>query len=166
MFPKRKATRLPNYNYSVPNGYFVTICTRNKMCMFGEPGALNQYGRIAQSHLLQIPAHFADVKVDQYVVMPNHVHAVIVIGCDAQSERSRPFPTLSTIIGLYKSGVSKQIHIIAPDVPVWQKSFYDRILRDEEEYLAACRYIEENPLRWRMRETASTLMENGLTRSQ
>lgn len=89
--------------------------------------------------------------------MPNHVHAIIVIN---NEERSRPFPTaLPTVIGLYKSGVSKRIHQLNPDLNVWQKSFYDHIIRDENEYLRVWKYIDENPIKWDTDEYYTTRRE-------
>lgn len=82
--------------------------------------------------------------------MPNHIHAIIIIGCNGtETERSRPFPTLSTIIGLYKSGVSKKIHKASPNLKIWQKSFYDKIIRNQKGYEEVCRYIIENPLKYK-----------------
>ena len=96
---------------------------------------------------MNIPNHFDGVNIDKYVIMPNHIHAIFIIGCDGETERSRPFPTLSTVVGLYKSGVSKRVHETKPDIIIWQKSFYDRIIRDEQSYLEIWQYIDENPLK-------------------
>ncbi|MEG2571087.1 MAG: transposase, partial [Clostridia bacterium] len=76
--------------------------------------------------------HFEGVRIDKYVIMPNHVHAIIVIGCGDN-------------VGLYKSGVSKRIHEIRPNIIIWQKSFNDRIIRNEQGYHEAWKYIDENP---------------------
>lgn len=146
--PNRKLPRLNGYDYSTPNYYFVTICTHERMLLFGNPDRLSCCGRLAESELLNISNHFKNVKIDKYVIMPNHIHAIIVIGCERESERSRPFPTLSNIIGLYKSGVSKRIHAVMPEVRVWQKSFYDRIIRNEVGYREIWKYIDENPQKW------------------
>ncbi len=75
--------------------------------------------------------------------MPNHIHAIISINKCDDKERSRPFPTLSTVIGLYKSGVSRKIGF-----PIWQKSFHDHIIRDEKEYQEIWQYIDTNPQKW------------------
>jgi putative transposase len=158
--PNRKPTRLANYDYSNQNYYFVTICTHNKLKLFGEIDSgtvktvpytnnikLNSFGEIAKSELLNIPTHFDGIYIDKYVIMPNHIHAIIIIGCDGETERSRPFPTLSTIVGLYKSGVSKRIHKIAPNMKIWQKSFNDRIIQNSQGYLEVCKYIDENSMK-------------------
>lgn len=116
------------------------------------PDNLTVYGKIAEKHILNIANHYEGISVDKYVIMPNHIHAIIVIGCTPETERSRPFPTLDTILGLYKSGVSREIHKLSHQQKVWQKSYYDQILRNESAYLQACRYIDENPLNWLFNE--------------
>ncbi len=147
--PNRKLARLQSFDYSSKGYYFITICTNNKQHIFGcvADGSvhLNTFGCIVAEELDNITNHFKMVEVLKYIVMPNHVHAVISINC---AEGSRPFPTIPTIIGLYKSGVSRKIHMSEPSMDVWQKSFYDHIIRNENEYLRVWKYIDENPLKW------------------
>lgn len=145
MYNHRKPTRLPNYDYSTDNYYFVTICTYEKKCIFGSPDKLNIMGNIAKADLLRIPEHFQNVKVDHLVVMPNHIHAIIVIGCN-NKEGTRP--KLDIIIGQYKSGVSRKIRKHFSDTTVWQRSFHDHIIRSRASYEKIWEYIETNPLRW------------------
>ncbi|MEG1895991.1 MAG: transposase [Oscillospiraceae bacterium] len=145
--PSRKPTRLKNFDYSTANYYFVTICTHNKSHLFCDVNELNICGEIAKTELLNVSNHFDGVRIDKYVIMPDHIHTIIVIGCGDKSQPLKPLPTLSTIVGLYKSGVSKRIHKIEPDVTIWQKSFNDRIIRSEQDYLKAWKYIDENPLK-------------------
>lgn len=135
--PKRKQMRLPGYDYSSANYYFVTICTHEKSFVFGSVDMINKLGSIAEKELLDIKNHFENVIVDKYVIMPNHIHAIVVIE-DGEA------PTLSSVIGSYKSAVSKKIHEIIPEIAVWQKSFYDHIIRNDREYAQICKYIEEN----------------------
>jgi len=98
---------------------------------------------------MQIPERFSNVYLDKFVVMPNHVHIIIVIdNVDNQAERSRPFPTVSKIIGLYKSGVARCIHEMNKEITVWQKSYYDHVIRTEDDYQNAWQYIDTNPLKW------------------
>ena len=149
--PKRKLPRLRGYDYSTECYYFVTICTNDKKCIFGEPEALNELGKLAEMELQNISEHYDVVKVDKYVIMPNHIHAIIIIGCDG-AERSRPFPTLSTVVGLYKSGTAKKIHKKYPNLEVWQKSFYDTVIRNKTAYSQIWQYIDENPLQWQLDE--------------
>lgn len=150
--PNRKRLRLKNQDYSKPNYYFVTICTHNRLELFGTPHQLNVCGQIAEEELLRIPLHYESVRIDRYVIMPNHIHAIVVIGCDGGAERSRPFPTLDTIIGLYKSGVSKRIHQSINVEKIWQKSYYDHILRNRYDYYHCVQYITDNPRNWELDE--------------
>ena len=144
LHPERKATRIPHYDYTTPNYYFVTICTHQKVCLFGSVGQLNGFGQIAAETLLEIPKHFPHAVVDKYVVMPNHIHAIIVLKENSDS----PKRSLSVILGQYKSAVTQKIHKSMPGRIIWQKSFHDRIIRNEQAYREAWRYIDENPVRW------------------
>ena len=85
--PKRKLPRLAGYDYSNQNYYFVTICVHDKKNLFGETDALNIIGKIAETELLNISNHFDGVIIDKYVIMPNHIHAIIIIGCNVETER-------------------------------------------------------------------------------
>ena len=145
-FPKRKLPRLSGYDYSRSKYYFVTICTDEKKDLFGEIGKLNCFGKIAEQKLLEIEQHYENVFVDKYVIMPNHIHAIIILK-KLKTERSRPFPTLSEVVGLYKSGVTKEIHKIESELKIWQKSFNDVIIRNEKAYNEICKYIYDNPLK-------------------
>lgn len=147
--PQRKLQRLKGFDYASANFYFVTICTYKKRCILGKPGQLNLLGQIAEKELCGISDHFQGATVNKFIVMPNHLHAIFVLDT-AAAERSRPFPTLSSIIGLYKSGVSREIHRMYPELLVWQPSFYDHIIRDEEDYLRIWEYIDENPAKWEL----------------
>ena len=157
--PKRKLPRLNGYNYANEGYYFVTICTKNKQQLLWDiyDGTVksvpyNDIGIIVKNELINITSHFNDVKIDKYVIMPNHIHCIVIIGCCGETERSRPFPTLSTtlstVIGLYKSGVSKIVHKIYPYIKIWQTSFHDHIIRNENEYQRIWNYIDENPQKW------------------
>ena len=139
-YPVRKRTRLENFDYASPNYYFVTICTHDKKCILGKPGTLNTLGKIARDALLNIPQHFPHAIIDKYVVMPNHIHAIIVLRGEGIS--------LSHILGQYKSHVTRQIRHIHPGTNVWQRSFHDRIIRNQKEYEAYWLYIDANPINW------------------
>lgn len=141
--PERKPNRIPQYDYSLPNYYFVTICTHQKQSLFGTVEQLNGFGQIAADLLLNIPKHFPNAIVDKYVVMPNHIHAIIILQDSPDGRKD-----LSIILGQYKAAVSQKLHRALPGRTIWQKSYYDRILRDEADYRAAWKYIDENPIRW------------------
>ena len=92
-----------------------------------------------------IGKHFPTVSIDKYVVMPNHIHAIVVIdnGIDAENKTS-----LINIVGQYKAGVSRKIHTLCDIQLIWQRSFHDRVIRNQKEYEKIWMYIETNPLRW------------------
>ena len=139
-FPGRKYPRLKQYDYSKQNFYFITICTEQKVCLFGHPGKLNGFGKIAEETLITIPEHFPGIRIDKYVIMPNHVHIIFEI-VDNGSD-------LLNAIGSFKAGVSRQIHKLDPNIQVWQRSFHDHIIRDQKGYEKIWNYIETNPLKW------------------
>ncbi len=166
-FPRRKRNRLRSYDYREAGCYFITICTKNRKEYLSSILVGNgldrsarirytHYGEIAHLDLLALPEHFPHVRVDRFVIMPNHIHVILVLENrpvvptleakwnSGETERSRPFPTISTVIGQYKSGVSRKAGF-----PLWQKSFYDHISRNEQDYLEIAHYIETNPLRWK-----------------
>ena len=148
---KRQSPRLRGFDYSQNGCYFVTICTHQRRALFGSifDGSmlLSAYGKTAKNELLQIPNHFGHVTMDAYAIMPNHIHCILLLN---STEQAKAGPALPAIIGSYKSGVSRQIHHADPVLIVWQKSFYDRVLRDETAYQEILQYIEQNPLKWEL----------------
>ena len=139
-FPVRKNPRLKQFDYASRAYYFVTICAKNKACIFGSPQALSNAGSIAEAALQSTETHFPTVKVDKFVVMPNHVHAIIIL-----EEGS---PGLSAIVGQYKAAVTKHIHKWDPAATVWQTSFHDHIIRNQADYQRIWQYIDTNPVKW------------------
>ncbi len=139
-FPSRKHPRMATFDYTTPNYYFITICSHNKKCIFGKPDRLNHFGKIALHGLMDIHRHFPNVIVDKAVVMPNHIHAIIIL--------SNHQTNLSTVLGLYKSSVTKQIHSVSPNEIVWQSSFHDHVIRNQRSYEHIWNYIDGNPSKW------------------
>ncbi len=139
---KRKSPRIPKYDYTTPNYYFITICTDNKKCIFGKPGKLNWFGQIAEDCLLKIHVINPDVYIDKYVIMPNHVHAIIVI------DREGLHKNIPQIVGQYKMAVTKKIRNVEPEKVVWQRSFHDHVIRNREGYKLIWQYIDNNPIKW------------------
>ena len=139
-FYSRKSARIPNFDYSSCNYYFVTICTGNRRCIFGSPNILNRYGKIAEEEILKIPSHYEGVIIDKYVVMPNHVHMIVILENGNYN--------LSQIIAQYKSGVTRWIRKCMPDVAVWQRSYHDHVIRNQAAYEKIWLYIEANPKNW------------------
>ena len=140
MYYSRKSPRIPEYDYSTCNYYFVTICTDHRRCIFGLPNAVTMCGEIAQREILQIPSHYEGVRIDQYVVMPNHIHMMIVLENNHHN--------LNQIIAQYKSGVTRKIREYRPCKDVWQRSYHDHVIRNQAAYEKIWAYIEGNPINW------------------
>lgn len=139
-FPNRKSPRLKEYDYRTPNYYFVTICTHEKKRIFGEPENLNDIGKIAHAGFQMVEEVFPGVRINISTVMPNHVHAIVVLVDDSHD--------LSAVVGSYKSYVTRNVHIRYPNLKIWQKSFHEHIIRNQKSYEKIWNYIENNPLKW------------------
>lgn len=174
----RRSIRLRDYDYTRGNVYFVTICAWQRECLFGEVvnGAmrLNAYGEIVQQEWSLTAALRDYVMLDEFIVMPNHCHAVLMIddcrgtacrahgvdgGIDEGTARRAPTVesfgrpvtgSLATIVRSFKSAVSKRVNVLRdnPGVPVWQRNYYERVIRDEQELAAIRQYIVNNPAKW------------------
>lgn len=148
--PRRKQNRLKNYDYSNNGAYFITICTQNKQSVFWKVGATNgrlrdgdllsEYGRIVENAILNIPKYYKTITVEKYVIMPNHIHMILLIQCNGSAMHS---PTVSTVIQQFKGHITKQIKR-----SIWQKSFHDHIIRNEQDYNKIWEYIDNNPKSW------------------
>ena len=154
--PERKKIRLKEYDYSQNGAYFITICTQNKECILSSIPTieaedirpiLSEYGNIVDTAIKEIEKHYNDITVDNYVIMPNHIHLILVISVP-DSGRIISAPTVMRVIGQMKRIVSKQIGF-----SIWQKSFIEHIIRDEDDYIRRYKYIENNPYRWLEKET-------------
>jgi REP element-mobilizing transposase RayT len=201
----RRSIRLKGYDYSQAGLYFITICVQDRTCLFGEISAenkgnhkglpvqpqmiLNEAGKIAVSCWLDIPAHFPNVTLHEYVVMPNHIHGIIElsgtsagaknispeIGTEnetfgigtknfspqrtessqrtepSESETSKPrgtSQTIGSIVRGFKIGVTKWMRQNSNVHHVWQRNYYEHIIRDELSYIRIARYINDNPAKW------------------
>lgn len=150
-FPQRKPNRLKGYDYSADGSYFITICTNKHNCILwnnaGENIAnlrdiqLSHYGKIVCETILSIEEHYPSVKVDNWAIMPNHIHLIITV--DTFGGQAMPAPTVSTVIAQMKGAASKKAGI-----SMWQKLFHDHIIRDEKEYRLIWNYIDNNPAEW------------------
>lgn len=150
--PKRKKNRLSNYEYSTPNAYFITVCTNNRKNLFWQNvGALTErqdsvplttIGIAVRKSIEDIPTHYPMISVDNYVIMPNHIHLLLQIHEDC-SRRSMSAPTISTVVRMMKWAASK-----AAGFSLWQKGFYDHVIRSEKDYFDIWNYITGNPGRW------------------
>ena len=155
--PKRKEIRIREYDYSAPGAYFVTICTANRENVLWETvGAdsirpqditLSAIGKVVEQGVLQIPEHYENVWVDKFCIMSDHVHLILRIESD-ENGRMISAPTVSTVVGSMKRWVSKQI-----GRSIWQKSFYEHGIRNQQDYDEIWEYIEHNPMKYKEKRT-------------
>jgi len=172
----RRSNRLPGYNYSSNGAYYITICANNRKCLFGEikyakcVGAglvparndtlrrikLSTIGKIINDEWNDIPNQYKNIYVDEYVIMPNHFHGIIMIG-DGENNRAatRAAPThLGRIIGSFKSRCTvnhlKCIRKYNLDIStkIWQRNYHDHIIRNDKSLNKIRKYIRNNPLTW------------------
>jgi len=161
----RKSIRLRHYDYSQSGAYFITMCTHNRECLLGEiidrEMVLNDAGEITQHYWLEVPNHFPNVVLDEYIVMPNHVHGIIVSNDNVGARHAVPLqqaeqfgkPTrqsIPTIIRSFKSAVTNQINQTHQNTgsSVWQQNYYEHIIRNEIELNKTREYIVYNPINW------------------
>ena len=154
---KRKHPRLKTYDYSTSGAYFVTICTHRKACLLsrivgrGLAPAENQYtryGRIAEEQLQLLEKRYAGVKVDRYVIMPNHIHVIFFI--EEAPAGASPRPTIMDVVCAYKSLTARECKKVKPIEKLFQTSFYDHVIQGQEDYDEIAKYICENPVRWQL----------------
>ena len=146
-----KQHRLMTYDYSSPGSYMLTICVagRNRILskveyrgMYEPAGVeLTPTGRIAEKYINKIPHHYSCVTVDNYVIMPDHIHLLLTIEPDVEFLPKRP--DIHTIIRMFKTMTTKEL-----GYSIWQDSFYDVIAETEERFLICQKYIDENPAAW------------------
>ena len=156
-FPKRKLPRLPGYDYSTPGAYFVTICTHNKQKILSRiVGAIHESptvqltanGQIIDYYINNLESRFGIV-VDNYVIMPNHIH--LILSLDDRAIRESPLrkrSMISNAIGYLKMNASRDMHKNGYTEKIWQRSFYDHIIRNDEDYKNIWQYIYGNPSKW------------------
>ncbi len=163
----RRSIRLRNYDYAQAGAYFVTICTWQRECLFGEivegEMALNELGSMAGAAWADLPNHYRHVELDTFVIMPSHIHGIIVFS-DEQAEetglhegrvgnpplREKMRHGLPEIVRGFKTFSSWRINAIRHNhgCPIWQRNYYDRVIRNENELTRARSYIVNNPLKW------------------
>jgi putative transposase len=182
MMQERHPLRLPEYDYSLPGGYFVTVVTHHRRCLFGEVARgemrLSEIGEMVAATWQSLPNYF-NVILDEWIVMPNHFHGIIMIPDDnlstgrrrgeaagkfltpkqatdppAASPLQTPNGTISGSLGAimqtFKSMTSRRFHAIAghSSTPLWQRSYYDHILRSDDDLRLTRQYIQDNPTTW------------------
>lgn len=160
--PNRVSPRLPEYDYNSPGAYFLTICTHNKIHLLSNiVGAIHEspvnqltpYGKIVEEIIKTIPSRF-QIEIPHYVVMPNHIHLLLIIPEETslRAIRESPLqtkrPITSKIVGYLKMNSSRKIHRTYPEKKIWQRSFHDHIIRGKHDYEKIRDYIETNVIRW------------------
>jgi len=159
--PHRKTVRLKHFDYTQESAYFITISTKQNQCIFGDikngKMYLNHLGALACHCWLEIPQHFDYIGLDEFVIMPNHVHGILwILSAPETLDKDRRFGnivkgSISSIIRSYKASVTKRINEICNIKGVslvWHGRFYEHIIRDEKALYNIRKYIQENPLKW------------------
>lgn len=171
----RRSIRLKGYDYSKEGLYFVTICCQDRACRFGnvvnDEMILNEAGKVAEACWLKIPEHFPNVILGDFVIMPNHVHGIVeIVGAknfspeeiDISPEEKRAkdvspqrvpiingtSKTVGSIVRGFKIGVTKWVRQNTNIYDLWQRNYYENIIRDEKAYHNIAQYILNNPLNW------------------
>jgi len=168
-----ESTRLPEYDYFQIGYYYITICTENKTNYFGKIENdimfLNEIGEIANKYWLEIPEHYPNVKLDEYIIMPNHIHGIIfiknnvsennsgasvetqnIVSLQNQNKFQHIIPgSIGSIIRGFKIGVTKWVRQNTKIDTIWQRNYYDHIIRNEKSLYKIRHYIKYNPLNWK-----------------
>ena len=170
----RRSLRLRAYDYAQVGAYFVTVCAYDRRCLFGDivDGAmrLNDVGWVVETCWEAIPDHFPHAGLDAYIVMPNHIHGIVLITAAAKTvgaknlsplpgaSRSQKSPppssfqtptrTLGSIVRGFKTGVTKRVRKNMDVHHVWQRNYYDHVIRNEADLQRIRQYIADNPARW------------------
>jgi REP-associated tyrosine transposase len=150
------SARLKDWDYSTPWWYYVTICTKDMRCWLGkvknESVVHNKIGMIVKKYFEDIPVHFNFAETDYHIVMPNHVHGIIIINPSVETGHAPSLrkPTLGNIVGNFKSAVTRWSHKNDHPYFAWQPRFYDHIIRNEHDLYRIRKYIENNPLKWEL----------------
>jgi len=162
---KIDSIRLKDWDYSTPWWYYITICTKDMKCWFGEirNGKMiyNQIGKKAVEYFENIPKHFLSSEIDYFIVMPNHVHGIIIINDTVETRHGVSLQTnfgkliknsLSVIINHYKGAATRFTRKSTDITFQWQRGFYDHIIRNENDLDRIRTYISNNPLKWELDE--------------
>jgi len=167
---KRRSIRLPGYDYAQNGAYFLTLCTKNREPLFGEIVAngvypnhgfarmvQNEFGAIVASEWLKSAEIRSEIAMGEFVIMPNHFHGIILIRCRGDrpvaptGNQPGPKPkSVGAFVAGFKSTVTQRINSIrqTPRVPVWQRNYYEHIIRDENDLRKIQKYIQDNPCNW------------------
>ncbi|MBD2070383.1 transposase [Leptolyngbya sp. FACHB-671] len=158
----RQSIRLKGYDYSLTGAYFITLCTHQRECLFGEivdgEMRLNELGQVVADVYLWLATQYSYVHLDAWIVMPNHLHGILVLTGDPRRGVSRNAPTedatkrksLGRLIGAFKTVFTKRINLIQSTSGslVWQRNYYEHIVRNEKSLHDIRQYIHHNPISW------------------
>ena len=151
VLPKRKHPRLAHYDYSTAGAYFITICTHNRKCLLSNivgrelaPAEIQYtaYGTIAQEQLLLLEKRYTTLKVDRYVIMPNHIHVILLL---EETAGVSTRPTITNIVCAYKSLTTRACKKVQPIDKLFQTSFYEHVIRGNRDYEEIAEYISNHP---------------------
>lgn len=184
----RRSIRLKGHDYSQSGAYFVTICCQNRKCLFGEiidrEMVLNEGGDIASLCWREIPNHFPHVGLDEFIIMPNHLHGILMVNNSVGANNYSPLQipvtmtvqtprrasgtsrTIGSIIRGFKIGVTKWFRQKTGMHNVWQRNYYEHIIRDEKELNHVRKYILDNPLQWQFDRNNPNCVDNGKQKGQ
>ena len=162
--PRRKPTRLCGFDYNKVGAYFITICTKDRACILsrvvgvdvlGDPSAVELLpcGMVANKYIAQIDGVYANIHIEKYVIMPNHIHMLICVSENGSPRTSTPTKQTAVIpnfVSTLKRFCNKEC-----GESIWQRGFHDHIIRNRKDYEEHLRYIYENPMRWHFDELYS-----------
>ena len=154
----RRSIRLAGYDYGQAGAYFVTICTRDRACLFGSVTngelRLNDAGTMVKTVWQDLPSHYPHVELDEFVVMPNHVHGTLML-CDEVGAGLKPAPTtrhhgLPEIIRGFKTFSARRVNELrrTPGMQLWQRNYHEHVIRDEDSLNRLREYVVNNPAQW------------------
>ena len=154
--PQRKHPRLDCYDYSSAGAYYITICTQNRRCLLSQiigrglapaENYYTAYGQIAEEQLFLLEKRYPALRIDRYVIMPNHIHAILFLdNTPGDSQR----PTITEIVCAYKSLTTRACKKVRPIDKLFQTSFYEHVIRRHEDYDEIAEYIINNPKQWEL----------------
>ena len=162
----RKTIRIPGYDYSAGGYYYITICVKRRICLFGiiDNASMNlsKIGEIANQCWIDIPVHYKNVKLDEYVIMPDHIHGIIIIEPTVGVEYIQPLQckpnenryqhiipsSICSIVREYKSAVTRLTNRNGHIYFKWQRNYYDHVIRNDDDLNRIREYIENNPANW------------------
>ncbi len=161
MLPNRKPNRIPGYDYANEGAYFITICTKDRKQILskivGDGFPIPTIaGNVVYDMIGRIPEKYPNIKVDNFVIMPDHIHILIripyrteIVNCHTRGT-GNPSPTMGNIIGWFKYEITKQLNLQANSAGVkyFQRSYYDHVIRNQQDYNEIWEYIDNNPRKW------------------